>query len=291
MAKRLPLSLSLLFLFSLALDAKSLLYKAVSHNSTVYILGSIHLAKPDFYPLDKAIEEAYRGSDTLVVELDPESRRAAEVMQRTMATLGYYPQGKSLRSELSPQTYRALQAYTEKSGLRLEELERMRPWVVMLQLTMTEMLRLGYSPELGIDKHFIAQAKRDRKAVLELETIEEQLTLLSRDDRSYQERLLRYSLSTMHEIEPMLEELAVRWQKGDGEAMERMFLLSLQDDADLKEVYEDLVIKRNNRMTQKIVSYLRTGRVYFVVVGAGHVIGDEGIAALLKKQGYEITQQ
>jgi uncharacterized protein YbaP (TraB family) len=70
-----------------------------------------------------------------------------------------------------------------------------------------------------------------------------------------------------------------------------MFLLSLKDDADLKEVYEELVTKRNYKMTEKILSFLKTDRNYFVVVGAGHVIGKEGIVALLTREGYKITQK
>jgi len=278
-------------LFTVGLEAGSLLYKASSDQSTVYILGSIHLAKPEFYPLDKAIERAYEQSDVLVVELDPDTAKAAQVMQTTMQRLGTYPQGKSLKSELSAETYRALQAYTARAGVPLDALQRLRPWVVMLQLSVTEMLRLGYAPEFGIDRHFLEKAKREHKRVMELETVEEQMALLSRDDSDYQDRLLRYSLASMEEIEPMLEQLSVSWQNGDAKSMEKMFLLSLQDDPDLKGVYDDLVTRRNHRMTEKILSFLKTDRNYFVVVGAGHVIGKEGIAALLAKEGYKITQK
>jgi len=291
MLSKFPIFLLSFLLFTLGLEARSLLYKASSEQSTVYILGSIHLAKPDFYPLDKSIERAYEQSDILVVELDPDTANAAQVMKTTMQRLGRYPQGKSLKSELSRETYRALEAYTAKVGLPLDALEQLRPWVVMLQLSVTEMLRLGYAPEFGIDRHFLEKAKREQKPVMELETVEEQMALLSRDDSDYQDRLLHYSLASMEEIEPMLEKLSVSWQKGDAKSMEKMFLLSLQDDPDLKEVYDDLVTKRNHRMTEKILSFLKTDRDYFVVVGAGHVIGREGIAALLAKEGFEITQQ
>lgn len=281
----------LLLLLAVAADAKSLLYEVRSKNSTVYILGSIHLAKPELYPLEKAIEEGYKKSDVLVVEVDTQSGEAGQVMQYTMRTLGAYPQGKSLRTELSPKTYRALQAYTEKAGLPLYALEQMRPWVVMLQLSMAEMQRLGYSPELGIDKHFLERAKREEKTVLELETIQQQMAFLSRDDKQYQDDLLRYSLASMHEMEPMLRALANSWKNGDAKAMEKLFLLPLQDDADLKDIYERLVIKRNRKMTKKIESFLKTGNDYFVVVGAGHVVGKEGIVELLAGDGYRVIQK
>ena len=280
-----------LLIFALPLDAKSLLYKVSSPSSTVYILGSIHLAKPELYPLESTINEAYSKTDVLVVELDAESRASMTVMQDAMRTLGIYPKGRTLQSELSVTTYRELERYTQQRGIPLESLEKMRPWVVMLQLSMAEMLRMGFSPELGIDKHFLDRAKKEKKAIVALETIEEQMALLSRDDRAYQEKLLRYTLASMGEMEPMLNVLFTSWKNGDAEAIEKLFLLAMQDDAALEDVYDDLVTRRNYKMTEKIEAFLRTERDYFVVVGAGHVVGREGIVDLLEKRGYKVMQK
>jgi uncharacterized protein YbaP (TraB family) len=280
-----------LLLSVLTLDAKSLLYKVTSASSTVYILGSIHLARPELYPLKSVIEEAYDKSDVLVVELDAQSQASALYMQNAIKRLGSYPKGKTLQTELSETTYTALKRYTHKAGLPLQAMEKMRPWTVMLQLSMTEMLRLGYSPEFGIDKHFLDRAKQDRKRISALETIQEQMALLSRDDRAYQERLLRYTLSSMSSMEPMLKKLSFSWKNGDAETIEKMFLLSVHDDANLKDIYDDLIIKRNYKMAQKIESCLKSDSDYFVVVGAGHVIGRDGIVDLLEKRGYKVIQK
>ncbi len=280
------------FLLSISLlEAKSLLYKVSSETSTVYILGSIHLAKQELYPLDKTIRQAYSNTDVLVVELDAESQESVRAMQKAMVQLGMYPRGKSLKTELTPKTYMQLQSYTTKTGMSLQTLEQMRPWVVMLQLSVMEMMRLGYSPELGIDKHFVDSAKQDKKSIQALETIEEQMALLSRDDKGYQDKLLRYTLESMSEIEPMLNTLFISWENGDAKAIEKMFLLSMQDDAELNEIYEALITQRNHKMTKKIEGYLKTDRDYFVVVGAGHVVGQEGIVDLLKKRGYHLSQK
>ncbi len=286
---------SLLFLLLLlsvsTLDAKSLLYKVTSASSTVYILGSMHLARAELYPLKNVIEEAYDRSDVLVVELDAQSQASALYMQNAMERLGRYPKGKTLRTELSPETYNALKRYTDKAGLTLQAMNKMRPWTVMLQLGMAEMQRLGYSPELGIDKHFLDRAKQERKHISALETIQEQMALLSRDDKPYQEKLLRYTLSSMSDTEPMLNKLSASWKNGDAKAMEKMFLLCIQDDASLKDIYDDLITKRNYKMTMRIEAYLKSDRDYFVVVGAGHVIGKEGIVDLLEKRGYKVIQE
>ena len=161
----------------------------------------------------------------------------------------------------------------------------------MLQLSVVEMLRLGYSPELGIDKHFIDKAKKDKKTLLALESIDEQMALLSKDDKEYQDKLLRYTMESMHEIEPMLESMFRSWKKGDAKNIEKMFLQSMQDDKELHEIYDELITKRNKKMTKKILNYLKEDKNYFVVVGAGHVVGRGGIVDLLQKRGYKVLQK
>lgn len=282
---------SLLLIFSLHLDAKSLLYKLSANGSTVYIMGSIHLAKPELYPLDRKITQAYNNSEFLVVEVDPSSQASIVAMQDTMISSGIYPRGKSLETELSTKTYKALKVYAEKTGIPLEQLEKMKPWVVMLQVTITEMMRLGYLPELGIDKHFLDKAKLNNKTIIELETAQEQMELLSKDDKTFQDKLLRYTLESMSELEPMLDEMFNAWKKGDTKAFNKIMSLPLKADASLKDIYADLITKRNYQMTEKIENFIRNKKDCFVVVGSGHVVGREGIVALLRKRGYQLTQK
>lgn len=262
-----------------------------SKDSTVYILGSIHLAKPELYPLDKEITLAYKKSDILVVELDPSSEESMATIVNTIASSGLYPTGKSLATELSSGTYRVLADYMNKRGLPISQVQGMRPWVIMLQLSVAEMIRLGYSPDLGIDKYFLDQAGLENKTVLSLETAEEQMSLLSRDDKAFQDKLLLYTLESMDEMEPILNDMFRYWREGDTKAFDKIMSMPLETDPSLKDIYNDLIIKRNYKMTKKIEGFLKTKKNYFVVVGSGHVVGDEGIISLLKQKGYKPTQK
>jgi len=291
MLKKYSYLFSLFLILSLSLEAKSLLYKVSSKNSTVYILGSIHLAKPELYPLDKEITKAYTNSEVLVVELDPSSTESMATIQETMLSLGLYPPGKSLKTELSAKTYKALDEYMSKIGMPVSSVESMKPWVVMLQLTVTEMIRLGYSPDLGVDKHFLDLAKAEGKNVISLETAQEQMSLLAKDDKQFQDKLLLYTLESMQEMEPMLDEMFMHWQKGDALAFDKIMSMPLETDPSLNEIYDDLIIQRNYKMTRKIEEFLKTKKNYFVVVGSGHVVGKEGIVNLLKRKGYKPTQK
>lgn len=282
---------SLLLVFTLGLEARSLLYKVSSKQSTVYILGSIHLAKAELYPLDEAIVKAYEKSDVLVVEVDPSSEVSVSMMQEVMSDSGMYPPGMSLKTQLSDNTYKSLRSYAKNRGLSIDEMQKMKPWVVMLQLTVTEMMHLGYSPELGIDNYFLDRAKAENKTVAELETAAEQMALLSKNDDAFQDKLLLYTLESMTELEPLLKKMFASWKKGDGDALERIISLPLEEDPGLQEVYDALIIRRNHKMSKKIESFLKSGKDYFVVVGSGHVVGEEGIVSLLRQKGYTLTQE
>ncbi len=281
----------LLLLWGLTLNAKSILYKVTSPTGTVYLLGSIHLAKPELYPLKKPIEDGYAKSDVLVVELDPQSPHTMQVIQQSMFKEGLYPPGKTLKSELTPKTYILLKKYLLNIGLSLDIMQPMRPWSVMLQLSVMEMMRLGYSPQLGIDQHFLNKARHDKKRVLELETAEEQMALLSKDDKEFQDLLLRYTLEEMHQMEPLLNKMFSSWKAGDAKTLASVVDSSLVADKRLEGIYDALITKRNYKMAKKIQSYLKTDKTYFVIVGAGHVVAREGIVDLLEHRGYKIEQK
>ncbi len=290
MLKRYGYIFSLLLVFSLHLDAKSLLYKLSANGSTIYIMGSIHLAKPELYPLDHKITQAYNKSEFLVVEVDPSSQESIQAMQDTMIRSGIYTKHKSLKTELSKKTYKVLKRYLDKTGMPLEQIEKMKPWVVMLQVTIAEMMRLGYLPELGIDKHFLDKAKTNNKKIIELETAQQQMALLSKDDKAFQDKLLLYTLESMSELEPMLDEMFNAWKQGDTNAFENIMTLPLKTDASLNDVYADLITKRNYQMAERIEDFIRSKKDCFVVVGSGHVVGKEGIVSILRDRGYQLIQ-
>lgn len=280
----------LLFLATETLDAKSILYKVTSPTSIVYILGSIHLAKAELYPLKKPIEEAYTETDNLVVELDPSTPHALQVIQNTILHSGIYPTGKTLKTELTSKTYRMLKQYLEKVGLSLQAMLPMRPWSVMLQLSVMEMMRLGYSPNLGIDKHFIDKAKKTGKSILEIESAEEQMALLSKDEKIFQDLLLRYTIQEMHQMEPLLNKMFKNWKAGDARSLAEL-LKKRTVDPRMDEIYDLLITKRNDKMKNAILGYLKTTESYFVIVGAGHVVGSQGVVSLLRRDGFKVIQQ
>ena len=167
----------LLFIFSCishSAYAKSFFWKVQSPTTTLYLLGSIHFAKPDIYPLDVEIEEAFDKASYLVVELD-QNQLDKDNMRRHILKHGMYEKPDSIESHISESTLKLLKDYLDRYDMPLDGYNRMKPGFLAMTLSIAHVIRIGYLPDYGIDMYFLNKAK-DKK-VLQLETYTDQLDL------------------------------------------------------------------------------------------------------------------
>jgi len=168
----------------------------------------------------------------------------------------------------------------------------MRPWLVSIMLAAGELQRLGLDPQLGIDLHFLKRAKEAGKGVLELESLEFQLELLSGFSPELQEQFLSYQIEQNDDIATVIDEMLAAWNVGDTKAIHALIHDYEKDDPSLKPAMKAFFDDRNVGMASKIVDYLKDPEnTYFVVIGAGHLVGKQGVVELLRKAGdYKIEQ-
>ena len=147
---------------------------------------------------------------------------------------------------------------------------------------------MGFMPDLGIDMYFLNKA--EGKNILELETSDSQIELMnslyySLDTNTIDIELFKQSIE-------MMDSLMYAWQNGDTKYLEE--IISSQDsifsfggnDIDYK-----LNDERNFKMVEKIEDYLKSNDKYFIIVGAAHLVGENGIINLLiRKNKYFIKQ-
>jgi uncharacterized protein YbaP (TraB family) len=168
-------------------------------------------------------------------------------------------------------------------------MNKQRPWFLAMTLEALESLKLGFDPNYGIDKYFLSKAE-GKKRVLELESIDYQLNLLSSFSDKDQELLLLYTLKNLRLLERELEQLSRAWTSGDTKSMESILTRSVSEDKRLFSIFEKVVYERNRKMASRIEGFLQTKEAYFVIVGAGHLVGDRGIIEILKGKGYLVEQ-
>ena len=268
-------------------QSRVFLWRIASPTVTVHLLGSVHVASQDIYPLDPRIESAFHRAQTLVLEtsLDP----AAQVqMGQKMAAAGIYPPGDSIDLHLDRETLGLLQQRLKTSGAPFTTLRSYRPWFVAVILVLDEMQRVGYHPQLGIDTYF-AERARNGKRVVGLETIDEQIALFSGMSDALQEGMLKDALTKLDGLGALMAKAQSLWRTGDAKAIEELMVAPMRRD--FPDVFRRLFVDRNRKMATAIEGYLKTTGEYFVVVGSGHLIGPEGILDLLQTKGYVLVQQ
>ncbi len=267
---------------------KHFLWKASSKVNTVYLFGSIHFGSTEMYPLPDVVTQAYNSSDALIVEvntnlIDPRT------MTLTLAQSGSYPKGETVKDHLSPETWEKLTRMAKKQQMDLKTLQSLKPWMISLGLNVLAIKKSGFSPEFGIDQYFITRAER-RKPILELESGQQQMELLSTSSTIEQDKMLKKTLDQLENTASFFRSVLEAWQTGDTRHLKDLILRDIDTDPDTKSLYEALFTIRNHAMTDKIVKLSESGKNYFVVVGAGHLVGEEGIVELLRDRGYEVTQ-
>jgi uncharacterized protein YbaP (TraB family) len=268
--------------------SKSFLWKVRSESATAYILGSVHILKEDIYPLKKSIEDAFEKSDALAVEVNINEADAGN-MQEMILAKALYPQGDSLKKHLSGETYELAESKLKELGMTLEVFESVRPWSLALTITTLELGKLGFDPAFGIDSHFLMEAE-GRKKIIELESADSQISLLSNFSEKEQENFLFYTLKDLDVLEKELSEMLQAWKTGDAKTLDSLLSETAEKYPEIQPVYEKLIYARNRTMADRIEKLLKTKETYFIVVGAGHLVGRKGIIEILKNKGYAIEQ-
>lgn len=257
------------------------------HNNDIFLFGSIHVANQSMYPLGDKVEAAYSQSDVLVVEVD-EAQVDQVKLQQLLMSRGFYEGTETIRDHVSSDTFKRLQQLLTDTGIPYVTVARMKPGIVALTLTVAKIVKMGYSPELGIDRHFM-QLARGKKDIQQLETSDEQIELLlsfSDDDL-----MLKHTLVSLDKLPEMITGLMQSWKSGDEKRLEKIMLTDqINEYPEFKKIMDRLIDARNITMTDKIRQLRKNSKNYFVVVGTGHLVGKNGIVSLLKKEGISVKR-
>lgn len=272
---------------SFSAEQKTFLWKVRSKTTTAYVLGSIHFMKKESYPLNSKIEDAFDGSSVLAVEANVNDISKINIQEVVQAA--FYLGGDSLERHVSRDTYELVKKEFGVLGFPIWIVGKQRPWFLALSYVSLELMKQGYDPAYGLDMHFLSEAS-GKKTIKELESIDYQLSLLSGFSDEEQEAFLLYTLREAKDYGKEVDKAVDAWRAGDEDKMEAIVSKSAKEDSSIASMYEKLINERNRKMVSKIEDYLGTDEVHFVVVGAGHLVGREGIINLLKNKGYSVEQ-
>ncbi len=266
------------------LEGETFLWEIRSDSCTVYLLGSIHIADQRIYPLKSSITNAFAASKALVVEVDVTDLDATE--SGYIFSNAFYTGEADLLQHLSAESRQMLKKSLRRYGVQLEQVRKMKPWFLANMLVSAELAKHGMRPENGIDYHFLHLAKKRGLPVLELESIREQIDLFEELVNTREDLLLRYLLGELATVEAEMNELLNAWKNGDVEKLYGLLNQQTLNDPELKPVNEMLFTQRNLKMAAKIERFLAKETTLLIIVGAGHLVGQDGIVQLLRDKGY-----
>ncbi|MNE60031.1 TraB family protein [compost metagenome] len=177
----------------------------------------------------------------------------------------------------------------KENGAETNALDAYKPWSVSSTIDYLTSVGKGYDTGIGIDAHFIAQANESSIPILELESLEYQLDMFDNFSAELQEEMLQASIESYFSEEIALDMLSEMWITGD----EEQLLQLIKDTATNEEMNKAMLLDRNAPMVEKIKGYLneKEPKTYFVVVGALHMLGTDGLVPLLEKEGFTVTRQ
>lgn len=272
---------------SLGAQERTLLWKVSEGDKSIFLLGSIHYLRKENYPLNQAILDAFDASDRLVLEIDLQNTPAGAAQRLTLEK-AVYRDGSNLAQNVSQETYQLASKRAAELGIDMQVVQPMKPWFVAMTMLAVKLQRMGLDPKLGVDHHLAERARRDGKPTSGLETLEFQLGIFDQLSKREQELMLRETAGELERIDKNVKDIVESWLKGDGDRLAALLLAGMRQYPELQ---QKLVIERNRRWLDQIAKLVEQGSNAMVVVGAAHLVGQEGIVDMLKARGLSVEQK
>ncbi|MGV7223169.1 MAG: TraB/GumN family protein [Nitrospinales bacterium] len=274
----------IVFIFVPPAQADSPVWEVVKGDNQLFIGGTIHVLTQTDYPLPSTFEKAYSQSVKLVFETDMQKMNSPE-FQKVMLSALTYSDGRNLKQVLNEDTYQELEQHFSSRGISMVNMVNFKPGMVAITLTVIELQRLGLVGA-GVDDFFLLRALNDQKELGQLETVDEQLAFISTMGDGQENEMIAYTLRDIKNLPVLMQSIKDAWRCGDIRKLKEVAITPFKKD--FPEVYDEFIVKRNNAWIPQIEAMLKTKDVEFVLVGALHLVGDDGVIAQLAARGYVI---
>ncbi|MDB4797201.1 ankyrin repeat domain-containing protein [bacterium] len=260
------------------------LWRVDGENSTVYLMGSIHLLKKSSYPLAPLYEYVYDECNQLVVETNESgSDEHNEYLMNKMQLGG----NKKLSHYISSSAYNWIQDLAIDNDLPADFFNQFKPEAVGLFIAQIKAENYGYDFTLGVDFHFIDKAEDDFIPIYSLEGVE-RYDLFFTGSLAKQTDELEDFINEIKKgkAEKELTELVDSWLNDYDRMVKYLLANQKKDKKD-----NDISLKtRNIAWVPEIEKYIKQGNATLVIGGAAHFFGDYGVVKLLEKKGYKVNQ-
>ena len=269
--------------------AADLVWRVQSGTNRIYLAGSIHYLRPSDYPLPSSFDFAFQSARLLILEADLDAA-TTPAFQAYVQSKAQFPAGTSLKTHITSQLYGLIQGFAVQNGLPATTFDIYRPWFVGAYVAGDKYRDQGLSSDLGVDQHYFGRAKQLTKPRKFLETPQQGIDAFAVSAESDSVKGLSAQFGLLPASQYPVQtgaQLIAKWRAGQIEAFEEDITVMSREAPSL---FDNIVRKRNQAWLPQIESQLKSGEVAFVLVGALHFAGTEGLLAQLRTKGYAITQ-
>lgn len=249
-------------------------------DSTIYLLGTIHVLRPDTVWRGPKLDAAMKEAEELWLELpsaDPASMQAD--MLRMVQKHGLAPQ-LPLSKDLTPEEMQTLDEAAALAGLSASQLNVYRPWFAALTISNATIEHAGYDTGSGVDRKVESIFAAREIAPKGFETVEEQMGVFTRMGRKQELAFLRETLEEYKNASVELDQMVSRWAAGDIDNLEKLLVEEMKDEN--LDIYQVIIVDRNASWADRIAEMLKGKGTVFIAVGAMHLIGPDSVLAMLK---------
>ncbi|MEE8295845.1 MAG: TraB/GumN family protein [Sphingomonadales bacterium] len=261
------------------------LWSLSDDDTTIYIMGTIHILTKDVDWFRPGIKEAFEGSEALILELGPEQEDPA-IIQPLIVKYGLLKGGETLKTLLSKEDYIRLSKALTGLGTPGNALDTLQPWLAATFLTVQVAANHGFLPQYGVEKILEKSAKKRGIPIQGLETAEYQIAILASLSPENQNIYLSLTLDELDLVEDIFIEMRDAWVAGDTETLDALIN---QGTEEIPGFAEAILYQRNRNWVGDLTELLEVPGQYFVAVGTGHLVGANNLIALLREAGFEVT--
>ncbi|MFT3722815.1 MAG: TraB/GumN family protein [Hyphomonadaceae bacterium] len=252
-------------------------------DSTIYLLGTIHLLKPETTWHGPKLDAAMKEATELWLELPTTNPEAMQgEMLQLVTKYGLAPQAP-LSKDLTPEEMKTLDEAAKLAGLTAAQLNFFRPWFAALTISTAAMTHAGYDTASGVDGKVEAIFRAREITPKGLETAEQQIRIFAGMSREQELKYLRETMEEYENASVELDQMVTQWAAGDVDNLEKLLVEEMKSEG--SDLYQALLVDRNANWAVKIEDMLKGKGTVFIAVGAAHLIGPDSVLAMLKAKG------
>jgi uncharacterized protein YbaP (TraB family) len=253
-------------------------------DSTIYLLGTFHLVKPGTHWQSDRIEQAFKSSDDLWLEASVNGDNA--LIQSLVLKHGI-DRAHPLSSKLDPADWTRVKAAAKTIGAPAQAFDAMRPWLAALTLAVAPLIKEGYDPSKGVDHELEAEARASHKTVKTFETPEQQIMFFAALPEPAEIAFLAQTLDELDAGPKFTDQLTSAWVAGDISQLDAVMVQKMRTAA--PDLYQTLIVQRNLDWSDRIAAMMKGSGTSFIAVGAGHLVGDRSVPAILSERGFQVA--